>query len=344
MMYTSGMNVERDDDSGDEFEEEDETALELRSSRAAARSGTGQWTDPKRQPAAAKADGGAAGRPRKGTPEAHAPMHGADVDDGEATELAERRSPGVLPERSPSKAAPPAGAGRAVPLSGQASVEPAQGRRPIVSAGLKGNAGADEDEATEWALARRSPALPQRSSRPAPAAPATPDSDDEATQLAPRPAAGESPLRTARATIPLTPRRPIGRFHNEASNTMPAQALGGSSLDNTAPAVSGRGRNRRAVMADAPSAPAPDDQRAGSPKDAADDECEFIVSAPDGAVIFVDGRVRGRGPQVRVKGISRTATVNVRIEAPGHHPWTGTVELEGRAHARIRPTLKKRET
>jgi hypothetical protein len=43
-----------------------------------------------------------------------------------------------------------------------------------------------------------------------------------------------------------------------------------------------------------------------------------------------------------VEGLDRYAKHAVRIHASGHLPWSGSVCLEGRTAAKIRPTLKKR--
>ncbi len=68
----------------------------------------------------------------------------------------------------------------------------------------------------------------------------------------------------------------------------------------------------------------------------------LIVEVPDGAVVFIDGLERGTGPSLRVKEIDRYAKHAVRIHCPGYLPWSGSVCLEGRTAAKIRPGLKKR--
>lgn len=69
----------------------------------------------------------------------------------------------------------------------------------------------------------------------------------------------------------------------------------------------------------------------------------LIVEVPDGAVVFVNGLERGRGPQLKVLGIDRYAKHAVRIHAPGFAPWSGSVCLEGRTAAKIRPGLKPKK-
>ena len=68
----------------------------------------------------------------------------------------------------------------------------------------------------------------------------------------------------------------------------------------------------------------------------------LIVEVPDGSVVFVDGVERGRGPSLKVRDLDRFAKHAVRIHAPGFMPWSGSVCLEGRTAAKIRPGLKKR--
>lgn len=69
----------------------------------------------------------------------------------------------------------------------------------------------------------------------------------------------------------------------------------------------------------------------------------LIVEVPEGAVVFVNGLERGRGPQLKVLGIDRYAKHAVRIHAPGYAPWSGSVCLEGRTAAKIRPGLKPKK-
>jgi hypothetical protein len=45
---------------------------------------------------------------------------------------------------------------------------------------------------------------------------------------------------------------------------------------------------------------------------------------------------------VRVLELDRHARHAVRIHCPGHLPWSGSVSLEGRPAAKIKPTLKPR--
>lgn len=67
----------------------------------------------------------------------------------------------------------------------------------------------------------------------------------------------------------------------------------------------------------------------------------LVVEAPTDAAVFVNGIERGRG-LVRVDGLDVHARHTVRIVAAGHQPWSGTVSLEGRTAAKVRPTLKAR--
>ncbi len=67
----------------------------------------------------------------------------------------------------------------------------------------------------------------------------------------------------------------------------------------------------------------------------------LVVEAPADASVTVNGVDRGRGV-VRVLELDRHARHAVRIHRPGHLPWSGSVSLEGRPAAKIKPTLKPR--
>ncbi len=67
----------------------------------------------------------------------------------------------------------------------------------------------------------------------------------------------------------------------------------------------------------------------------------LVVEAPTEANVVVNGVDRGHGV-VRVTGLDRSARHAVRIHCPGHLPWSGSVTLEGKPAAKIRPTLKPR--
>ncbi len=68
----------------------------------------------------------------------------------------------------------------------------------------------------------------------------------------------------------------------------------------------------------------------------------LIVDVPAGAVVFVNGVERGRGPSLRVRELDRYAKHAVRIHADGFAPWKGTVSLDGRVAAKVRPNLRAR--
>jgi hypothetical protein len=67
----------------------------------------------------------------------------------------------------------------------------------------------------------------------------------------------------------------------------------------------------------------------------------LVIDAPADAVVTVNGTERGRG-RVRVSGLDRHARHTVRIQCNGFHSWSGSVTLDGRAAAKLRPTLKPR--
>jgi hypothetical protein len=68
----------------------------------------------------------------------------------------------------------------------------------------------------------------------------------------------------------------------------------------------------------------------------------LVVEVPAGAVVFVNGEERGAGPQVRVEGLHRYQRHSIKVRAPGHLRWSGSVSLEGRNAAKVRPSLKKK--
>ena len=88
-------------------------------------------------------------------------------------------------------------------------------------------------------------------------------------------------------------------------------------------------------------------RRAGPAKAASPDADSttgtLIVEVPQGAVVFLDGVERGVGPSLKVPGIDRYAKHAVRIHAAGYAPWSGSVCLEGRTAAKIRPSLKAKK-
>ncbi len=67
----------------------------------------------------------------------------------------------------------------------------------------------------------------------------------------------------------------------------------------------------------------------------------LVVEAPPDAVVVVNGIERGRG-HVRVGDLDRNGRHAVRILRPGFHTWSGSVSLDGKPAAKIRPTLKPR--
>lgn len=69
----------------------------------------------------------------------------------------------------------------------------------------------------------------------------------------------------------------------------------------------------------------------------------LIVDVPAGAVVFVNGVERGRGPSLRVRELDRYAKHAVRVHAEGFSPWKGSVSLDGRVAAKVRPNLRARD-
>jgi hypothetical protein len=73
-----------------------------------------------------------------------------------------------------------------------------------------------------------------------------------------------------------------------------------------------------------------------------DNDGLLVIEAPADAQVFVNGIERGRGV-VRVTDLDCEGRHAVRVVAPGHVPWSGSVSLEGKKAAKVRPTLKKKE-
>ncbi len=67
----------------------------------------------------------------------------------------------------------------------------------------------------------------------------------------------------------------------------------------------------------------------------------LVVDAPPEATVTVNGIERGRGT-VRVGDLDREARHAVRIHCAGFAPWSGSVSLQGKPAAKIRPALKPR--
>jgi hypothetical protein len=67
----------------------------------------------------------------------------------------------------------------------------------------------------------------------------------------------------------------------------------------------------------------------------------LVVDAPAEATVTVNGVERGRGT-VRVGDLDREARHAVRIHCAGYAPWSGSVSLQGKPAAKIRPSLKPR--
>lgn len=67
----------------------------------------------------------------------------------------------------------------------------------------------------------------------------------------------------------------------------------------------------------------------------------LVIDAPAEATVTVNGIERGRGT-VRVGDLDREARHAVRIHGAGYAPWSGSVSLQGKPAAKIRPSLKPR--
>jgi len=67
----------------------------------------------------------------------------------------------------------------------------------------------------------------------------------------------------------------------------------------------------------------------------------LVVDAPAEATVTVNGVERGKGT-IKVQNLDRDARHAVRIHCPGFAPWSGSVTLQGKQAAKIRPQLKPR--
>lgn len=143
------------------------------------------------------------------------------------------------------------------------------------------------------------------------------------------------------ATMPLPPRaalRPPGASTAmpPAASTQPDPSRAFAATTDRMPPVAGddathsaSGGERRAARAGTSTG---DDQTGDG---------LLVVEVASDAVVFVNGVERGRG-HVRVAELDRHARHAVRIHRPGFHSWSGSVSLDGRPAAKIRPTLKPR--
>lgn len=362
---------------GDDSGEEEETAIDLRSSSQAYKKATASRSSP--TPPRPSHAPPSAPPPGRSAPPA-APLHEPN-DDDEATEfLAARPSSsagsaarGIAQpnEDSASSAAAPRARGRAVPLEaapdahGHAHAPSREPTEPLLTIAPEAeerrsrpealphrtprplpNRGSDFDEET----AERSSTGPldggsspritrifvanedathKRITAAAISSATEPGGDDEITD-APVVAAPSRPLPPDSASAKIDD--DFDEQHVDPVN-IDDKKLHDKGSDHRKPDDKRPSRARTAVT----SAPMSETLEA-EPADGT-----LIVEVPEGAVVFVNGLERGKGPALKVTDIDRYAKHAVRIHCSGYLPWSGSVCLEGRTAARVRPTLKKRE-
>lgn len=326
----------------DDSDEEEATAIDLRSSSqpkkpTAPSSPSSTGASPKKQPPAMRPEPVAA---------AKASLHQSEDED--ATEFLQVRPPSMAPDSmsSPSLRA----RGRAVPLEGEVSTPTADQPR---SSRADGPAGAPPG------------LLPSKTPRPLPQERQTNVKSERQTQTGAAASAKSAP----RITRIFQPGDVGTHDHIGALGAMdPASPTDpGADDDITSPPLP-RSREPNVVKprplperADGVPERPPGEKRTTDenpnhrPKtsltkhptsetlEAEPADGTLIVEVPDGAVVFVNGLERGRGPQIKVLGIDRYAKHAVRIHAPGFAPWSGSVCLEGRTAAKIRPGLKPKK-
>lgn len=136
---------------------------------------------------------------------------------------------------------------------------------------------------------------------------------------------GEAPLSRA-SVLPLTALPPADDDDDEE---LPTERL---SADLVSEAV----RLARGAPADTPVEVA-----SGPPSVLEEELGRLVIDVPPGAIVFVNGEERGRGPTT-LEDVDRFANLVVRVHHRGHHPWTGTVTLKGMPAARVAPELQRR--
>ncbi len=101
----------------------------------------------------------------------------------------------------------------------------------------------------------------------------------------------------------------------------------------------------RPKRTDRPDRPDRQDRAERAPRPPAEQHVDLdgvlVIDAPPDATVTVNGVERGRG-MVKVTELDRNAKHAVRIHCSGFAPWSGSVTLQGKAAAKIRPTLKPR--
>lgn len=333
---------------GDDSEEEEATAIDLRQSSSAGKSSPPPVAAPKKLP-----------------PTARAPLVD-DESDEDATEFLSMRprgQPAPVPASSPPTTPPrsasstPSGEpalrarGRAVPLGTE---PPSSLPAPSPSSG-----------------AALSPPAAQRPTRDS----TEPLVDVDNLPRAPRPLPQRHPTidESTTGSHPGTASIPrITRIHVVSATASEPPDDDDDDPDATLPPNSADSKKLAAVVKDLQRAQPPPEARIRRPSTVAqsvDDETQapdgdpsitsevvarprpvptgeagdgtLVVEAPGEASVVVNGVDRGRGV-VRVTGLDRHTRHAVRIHCPGHLPWSGSVTLEGKPAAKIRPTLKPR--
>lgn len=293
-------------------------------------------------------------RVRPQAPMNRSPMlHEEESGDEEATEFLAVRPPGPVPAKSDprdgkSKAAPPSpprARGRAIPLEGQPGGAPEDADDSTAERLPSSTKVAREPTEPLLAVASPPPALPKRTPRPLPARGSPLDLASEA---------GDTNTASApRITrIAASPPAPAPRADGIGTAPVPVDVDAGEPTEPPRPGrpgpagtggIAGNEERRKAMRPF--DNPPTDVLKQDSSETLEPDEGDgtLIIEVPDGAIIFINGVERGHGPTAKVEDLDRHARHAIRIHCAGYQPWNGSVCLEGRAAAKVRPTLKKRD-
>lgn len=349
----------------EDSDEGDATALDLRASPRPTRQPERPTPSPRPRPAAS-----AAGTTKSPDP----PSNGVDSDDdNDATEFLAARPAAREPSRHTSGEAIPRAHGRAVSIEHGSSSSSAQVLAPLPAPITTLSLG-------QLAALDARPAMTTRHEpiRPLPHRPIGGDVSSTGTASAPRvtriqvasngdstthgdgSAAPEStgettlpPRQPVQAVAALSAARRVATHVSSPDNADDTEASDGSEeglvaapspppmplpppASSSSSSVNARGHRRVPPSAEG----APAIRRAAAPAQEPQDGI-LVVDAPPEATVTVNGVERGRGT-IKVTDLDREARHAVRIQCHGFFPWKGSVSLQGKPAAKIRPALKPR--
>jgi hypothetical protein len=284
------------------------------------------------------------------------PLHKSDLDsdDEEATEFLAPRPPSVSIASEPSNSmAQPRARGRAVPL-GDGEEAVVSENRGVSRQSLVAAAKAEQPITTPLTSPDNMEQLP-RAPRPLPGRITNVKSELDSTTGTPSIGAKSTPRITRIFVDPTGTHKKVDPREDIVSETDPgaSERTDPPELQKVRP-LPAPGKPPTVVAS--PSSASNNTEKRNRPKtvkvaseptsetlEADPADGTLIVEVPEGAVVFLDGIERGKGPSLKLKEIDRYAKHAVRIHCAGYLPWSGSVCLEGRTAAKIRPGLKKRE-